>query len=335
MKRREFLALAGAAVALPQVAGAQKKVPRVALVSAAVPVTQMNADGAVGFAAFVREMASLGFVEGSTVRYERYTAPSTMAEQYARTIVGSMPDLILSNAATPTALAALAMDKVTPMVVLTGDLLGQGVVTNLAHPGGNVTGVSASAGPDAEGKMLSLLAEAVPAAKSVAYTNSGVGDEFGIVKQGYAQSVRTAASQLGLRMVPVVYPSGAGEAELSKMLDATKASGAEMVLFGTDPVVQANAMFVSQRAIGLRLPALSWFTGFTQAGGLASYGSNSADNGRKAARYAAAILGGMSPGSLPVLQPTVFDLSLNLKTANAIGLRIPPSLLAQATEVIS
>ena len=341
MRRRDFIAVVGASAdAWPLRAFAQQatRVPRAALVgvSGAVTVADMKIGGDPNWAAFLEEMESLGFVEGPTVTFDRYLTAATNAQDDARMIVASAPDVIFWDGATPTALAALEINQTIPMVVWTGDLLGQGVVSNLAHPGGNVTGISTTAGPDFEGKHLALLAEAVPFAKTFAYTNLGANGQFDASKTIYLQSVSNVASKLGLSMVPIVYAAGGGEAEFTKAFATISASKAEMVVFGADTALTAapQEAFLAKLALAARLPAIAPHTEFAELGGFLSYGANTPDLARRNADYVALILNGANPGDLPALQPTVFDLVVNLKTARAIGITIPQSLLLQATEVI-
>ena len=339
IRRRQFLALVGAAgaAAFPRIVFAQQpaKVPRIALArGGGGAVTDMTATGDPSWAAFIQELAKRGFVEGRTVVFERYTVSASNAEDIAHVIVASAPDIVFWGGSTNAAVAALPLTRTIPMVAITGDLLGQGLVTNLAHPGGNLTGVATTASPESEGKNLALLAEAVPRAKRFAYLQSGSGGQVRATAQSSFQAVIDAASQLGLVPVPVIFDNAGGDAELARAFDAILASKVEMVQFGRDSAVQIGSPLLAKLALAARMPAISPFVAFAEAGGLMSYGVNLYEVYRQAASYVALILNGAEPGNLPVLQPTIFDFAINQKTANAIGISIPASLLIQATQVI-
>lgn len=185
--------------------------------------------------------------------------------------------------------------------------------------------------------MLGLIAEVVPLAKTFAYTNTGTNGQWAPVKQAEVQSVTEAAGRLGLTMIPIIYAPGGGEAEYTKAFAAITASKAEMVVIGTDTSVSATAQqqVLAKLSSNARLPAIAPYGGFAAAGGLLAYGGDLPALARQCADYVAMILKGAKPGDLPVLQPTVFDLIVNQRTAKAIGASIPESLLIQATQVIS
>jgi ABC-type uncharacterized transport system substrate-binding protein len=207
MKRREFIVLAGVAALFPRITVAQQaaKVPRVALVTSAIAVDQMYVGKDLNWGAFVDQMAIDGFVEGKTVTYDRYLMPGGTQAQNddnARMILATKPDAIFWGGSPQIALSAKSLNTTIPMVAETGDVIGQGLVSNPGHPEGNLTGLSVTASADFEGKMLALLAEAIPRAKSFAYTNSGTGDQFRPLADIYVQSVSAAARRLGLTNDP-------------------------------------------------------------------------------------------------------------------------------------
>ncbi len=343
MKRRDFLSLAcgaGAVVVLPRVATAQAKVPRVVLVTGAIAVDQMEIGKDVNWGAFIDQMARNGFVEGRTVSYDRQLVPQAptpaIAQDNARRLLALSPDAFFWGGSTSNAIAALALNKTIPMIVESTDLFSEGVVTNVGRPGGNVSGVSVSAGPEYEGKKLALLAEAVSGARTIAYANSGANGQFRTGIEPFVKSVGDAAAKLRLTLVPIVYAPGGGEAEFKKVFAAIAASKAEMVLFGAEPSLTATSQqeIVAQLALAARVPAMFGDSGFVAAGGLMTYGANFPELARRCADYVAQVINGTKPGDLPVLQPAVFDLSINLKTARAIGVAIPQSILTQATRII-
>jgi putative ABC transport system substrate-binding protein len=222
------------------------------------------------------------------------------------------------------------------MILESGDLLAQGMVTNVARPGGNATGISVIAAPDHEGKVLSVLHEAAPAAKVFAYTQTGSDGQFRATARNVVESVTAAASRLGLMMVPLVYSGGGGEAEFADLFRRVMAAKVDMVLWGSEVGVTASVIqtLLANLALEARLPSIASETGYVRRGGLLGYGANYPFLARLCADYVALVLGGANPGDLPVQQPTVYDLGVNLKTARAIGVSIPPPILAQATLVI-
>jgi putative ABC transport system substrate-binding protein len=337
MRRRDFLALAGAAAAFPRVTFAQQaaKVPRVALVSSAVPTTATVIGGDANWSAFLDQMKSHGFVEGRTVVYERYLVPQDRANELVPPIIASAPDLIDFGGASAAALVAIPLSKTIPMVVYGGDLLAFGMVTNLAHPGGNVTGLMTVASLDAPAKLLALLSETVPSAKRFAYVVSGSGGKPLPVLQPAFDVATTAAAKLGVSLLPIFIETGVTtEANFAKAFEAIAANNVEAVLLGSDSTVQIGLPLLAKLAIAAKMPAICQFSAFPDAGGLLSYGPDFIYQSRQKGDYIALILNGTKPGDLPVLEPTVFLFEINLKTATAIGVTIPPSILAQATQVI-
>ena len=335
MRRRDFLTLAGAAAFIPSVALAQAKVPRVALASPAVPGIHIVIGGDAGWSAFLEQMASHGFVEGRTIIYERYLTPGTTAADNARLIVGSAPDAIFLDGATLTGVEALALTKTIPIVFTVGDPVGQGLVRSLAHPGGNITGIATGGTADISGKSLSLLAEAVPAAKRFAYVLAGSAGEALSNEQPSFDAAAAAAAKLGVSAVPVlVQPGATNDADYVRLFEAIVSSNVQGVQLSSDVTVQFGFPVEAKLALAARLPTIGPSPAFTDAGGLLSYGATLPPLWREAADYLAAILNGTKPADLPVILPTAFDLVVNLTTAKAIGVTIPQSILSQATDVI-
>jgi putative ABC transport system substrate-binding protein len=222
-------------------------------------------------------------------------------------------------------------------MVVVASLLDVGLVDNAAHPGGNITGVSPTGSPDEEGKNLGFLGQCVPGAKSVVYYTSGVGGmpTPGTITELGERASAAAAAKLGLSFTYVVGENTSiNEAEYRRAFAAGLSMRPDMIQFGRGTAVSAATELLAKLALDARMPTIAPYSAFAPAGGLISYGSNSIDYYRKAAGYVALILQGAKPGDLPVLQPTVFDFIVNLKTAKALGLTLPPSILAQATQVI-
>jgi putative ABC transport system substrate-binding protein len=342
MKRRDFLALTGAAAAAwPLTARAQqaaRKLVRIALQSGGPPTADMSEGGAAQWDAFIRELKRLGFEEGRTVIFERYSQAALIgadaAAKLALEIVASDPDLIFFGGASTAASAAAAANKIIPMVQVGGDALSQGLVTNMARPGGNVTALNVYADENAEAKNFDLLAQAVPHARKAAYVSAGDAGAFVTNSARHFATAQTAAAKLNISVDPIVVEDPQGEAQFVDAFVAMTRQGVEMIQFGLDTAINVGSPIIARLALATRLPAISPFLPFARAGGLISYGANLVDVYRRAAGYVAVILNGAKPGDLPVLQPQVFDFVINQQTAKAIGVTLPTSFLIQATEVI-
>jgi putative ABC transport system substrate-binding protein len=309
------------------------KVPRVAWGTGGI--TSVDELSGIGSSkAFVEEMARLGFIEGQTIIYERYATSSGRAEETARAIVASAPDVIFLLSTVTTTLEVMALTKSIPIVATSGDPLGQGIVGNLARPGGNVAAVASTGGSDSEAKVLSILAEVVPMATRLAYIGVGTGAQFNPAQQVYVRSATQAAARLGLLITTIAARDPADEQAFRDAFALATAANVQMVQFGMNTQISNNSTTLARLAPDAGLPAISPYETFAPAGGLVNYGSSSVYNARQAAGYLALVLNGAKPGDLPVLQPTVFDFVVNLKTARTLGITIPPSVLIQATEVI-
>jgi putative ABC transport system substrate-binding protein len=326
--RRRFLltSLAGA-VAAPPASEAQEpaKVGRIGWLAVHLAPNRHLSE------AFSQGLRDLGYVEGRNVvieyrdaegKFERF--PALAAE-----LVALKVDVIVAPT-TPAALAAKQVTRTIPVVfAYVADPVASGLVTSLARPGGNVTGLSALF-PELVGKSLEQLTQAVPGVSRVA-----------VLWQPGGQSERTdkdmlkgatgAARALGVRLQVV---EARGPVDFDRAFsDITRArAGALAVL--TSPMFVTERRRLVDLAARNRLPAVYGLREFVDAGGLMSYGSNTADVYRRAATYVDKILKGAKPADMPVEQPTKFDLVINLKTAKALGLTIPPSLLARADQVI-
>jgi len=322
MRRREFMALLAGAGTWSLAARAQQpaKMPRVGvLVSASSPHPFADA--------FWRGLHALGYSEGRNIKVEfRYTdARSDRAEEYAEELVRLNVDVIVAHYAIGTA-AAMAATRTIPIVMVHGAPLQLGAINSLARPGGNVTGLSAM---DAEigGKRVQLLRELIPNLSRIAVlattpTTSSFGPPF-------VEDLRLAATSVGLGFEPILI---GGPSEF-------RSAFAEMGKANVQAVI-VQAFFDPYRgtlidlASKYRLPYMSGNKEVTAAGGLVSMAANWSQLYERAAFYVDKILKGAKPGDLPVEQPTKFDVTLNMKTAQALGLTISPTLLAQIDEVI-
>ncbi len=277
--------------------------------------------------AFVQRLRELGWIEGRTVAIEyrwaegRYEHLAEIAAEFVRLKV----DVIVTYATPPVVAAKQATADIPIVSAVMGDPVGTGLVASLARPGGNVTGLSVLT-PDLAGKRLELLREVVPGLRRLAFLGN-VGNPITALEMG---EVQTAARTLGLDLVTL---------EIRRPEDIVPAfetlkSDAQALYVAGDPLVLANRVRINTLALVARLPAFYNERAYVEAGGLMSYGVNWPDLFRRTAELVDKILRGAKPGNIPVEQPTKFDLVINLTTAKALGLDVPPTLLARADEVI-
>jgi ABC-type uncharacterized transport system substrate-binding protein len=322
--RREFVALLGGAAAWPLAVRAQQsaKLPTIGFLGPLTPSAQSE-----WTAAFVQRLRELGWIEGRTVSIEyrwgegRTDHLAEIAAEFVRRKV----DVIIT-AGTAAVSATKQATPVIPIVFATaGDPVGTGLVASLARPGGNVTGLS-NQSADLPGKRLDLLRELIPKLRRLAIL-ANIGSPIGVLEMG---EVQTAAHTLGLEVVKV----GIRKAEdVGPAIEALTGRVDAMYVV-TDPLVNTNRIRINSLALGTGLPTMHGEMAYVQAGGLMAYGPNFPDLFRRAGDYADKILRGAKPADIPVEQPTKFDLAINLKTAKALGIEVPPSLLAIADEVI-
>ena len=322
MKRREFIGLLGGAAAWPLTARAQQAVGKIVTIGVLAIEPWPPID------TFRQALNNLGYIEGKNVRFEyRYAKGyNERLPELANDLVGLNVDVIVTWG-TDAVLAAKQATTTIPIVMGTiGDPLGSGIVTNLARPGGNVTG-SSSRAAELESKRLELLKEAVPGLSRVAILFNPTNHYMPLA----LQSAREGAQMLHVSLA--VY----------EVRDTTTLDAAFVTLTKDRPdalMVPADTFLVSQRsriaqfAIENKLPSVYTFRQYIEAGGLIAYTPNYHDLFRRAASYVDKILKGAKPGELPIGQPTKFQLVINLKTAKALGLVIPRVLLVGADQVI-
>ena len=283
--------------------------------------------------AFRQGLRDLGYVEGRNVVIESRDAEGKLERLPALAVelVALKVDVIVVGG-TPQALAAMQATRTLPIVfAAVGDPVTDGLVTSLARPGGNVTGFStSSAAPEIIGKRLELLTQSVPGVTraAVLWQPGGQGER---TNKDLLHGTDVAARALGLRLqvVEVRGPDDFGRA----FSDVTRARAGALTVLGTTMFFNARRRLVDLAAKN-RMPAVYPLREFVDAGGLMAYGQNLADLFRRAATYVDKIIKGAKPADLPVEQPTKFELVINLKTAKALGITIPQSVLARADEVI-
>jgi len=327
MRRREFIGVFGAAAAWPLVARAQQR-DRVRRIGVLMALAADDPAGQARFVAFVQTLQELGWTDGRNVRIDtRWVAgDAERFRRYAAELVALAPDVILASGGTGVGPLLQASRTVPIVFTQTQDPVGGGYVDSLARPGGNATGFTTME-YGSTGKYLELLKEIAPrmvraAILRDATTPQGIG-QFG--------AIQAVAPSLGVEVRPIDVHD---EPEIERAV-TTFARSANGGL-----IVTASAMTALHRGLIItlaaqhKLPALYWERFFVIDGGLISYGPDSIDPHRRAAGYVDRILKGEKPADMPVQAPTKYQLVINLKTAKALGLTVPQSLLARADEVI-
>ena len=323
MRRRDFIAVVGnAAIAWPRAARAQeKKIDRVGvlLLDNAAAVLSASFLGAVR-----DELRKAGYVEQQNVLFDFVSAEGKIDRlpKLAAVLVASKVDLIVALL-TPCAHAAQQATREIPIVAYAGDPVETGLVASLARPGGNITGVSAMTS-QLHGKCVELFKDMLPSTHRIgAIINAADTSSKPILDQ-----IQNAGKMTGIEIAPTVFVRSPGEIDAA--FTAVKKEGADAVILqGSIPT-----RIAAELALAHRLPAATAFRPFAEAGGLMSYSVSFAEAFQMTAISAVKILHGAKPADLPVEQPTKFDLVINMKTANALGLTVPPTLIARADEVI-
>jgi putative tryptophan/tyrosine transport system substrate-binding protein len=331
MKRRHFMAALGA-LALPAVVRGQLAPgsrPRLAIVSPAEPeaLMQDNSENRYHRALFA-ELRRLGHVEGQNLTVERYGREKDAAGSgpIVETVIKSKPDVIYVIG--PGAFLFKQATSTIPIVALTGDPLQQRLIDTLAHPGGNVTGVSVDAGPTIYGKRVALLHEMFPGMKRLAFLTSRFQWE------GQVSAVRAAAKALGAGVVDLPFDLPTGEAVFRDAIAKAKGEDANAIMVGDNPDTMTNRALIADLIGQAGWPAIYPFVEFVDVGGLMAYSFDLTELFERAADDIHAILGGANPGDIPFYQASKFELSLNLKTAKALSLNVPATLLAAAERVV-
>jgi ABC-type uncharacterized transport system substrate-binding protein len=332
MQRREFIALLGSAATWPLAARAQQPAtqPRIAIFHPAIPTTLLTeTGGGSAWRAFFGELRRLGYVEGENLIIERYSAEGHH-ERYAglaREIVTRNPDLIVTGT-NPVVIAFKAATSTIPIVAFMLDPLKAGLITSLARPGGNLTGITLDAGIEIWGKRLEMLKEAIPSTVKAAFLGmrDGWDDSFG-------QVLRDAGDRLGISLIWML-PQQGTPSEIERVFDVMGQQRPDAVLVSGEGDLYAHRQLIAELAQRNRLPAMCPYRDYVDAGGLMAYTVDLAELLRRMANDVHQILNGAKPGDIPIYQPTKFELLINLKTAKALDLTLPPSLLSRADEMI-
>ena len=329
MRRREFITFFGvAALAGPRAARAQQA-DRVRRVGVLMSRAAGDPEEQARFAGFLQGLQKLGWTDGRNVRidYRWAAADADRSRTYAAELVALAPDVILASGSTSVA-ALLQTTRTVPIVFVNViDPVGAGYVARLARPGGNATGFTAFE-YSLSGKWLELLKEIAPNLTRIAILRdpalaAGIGQ--------FAAIQAMAPSSFGVELSPIDVRDG-GEIERDVAALARESNGGLIVTGSSSAAVHRE--LIVMLAARHRLPAVYPFRYFITSGGLISYGPDPIDEFRRAAGYVDRILKGEKAADLPVQAPTTYELAINLKTAKALGLTLPPSLLARADEVI-
>jgi len=331
MRRREFLAALGGAAALPVAspiaAWTQERVPRIGIL---VAHAETDRAGQANVAAFRDGLQKLGWIEGRNIRIETRWAATDLGllQQFAKELVATKPDLILS-ANTPTTAALLQQTRTIPIIFANvSDPVGDGFLTSLPRPGGNVTGFS-NLEASMAGKWVEFLKEVAPKVTKVAAmfnpdSSPGRGEYFLGPLQAAARSFGVAVSAA---------PVG-DKAAIESVVAALARQPNSGLIVTSDIFVIAHRVEITSLAVRYQVPGVYPFKVFAEVGGLLSYGSDLVDNYGRAAAYVDRILKGDKPNELPVQAPVKFELVINLKTAKALNLTVPLPLQQRADEVI-
>jgi putative ABC transport system substrate-binding protein len=327
MRRREFITALGGAAVWPRAAHAQQH-DRVRQIGVLTTQAESDQETRAWVTAFVTRLRELGWKEGENVQidYRWGGGDATRTATLAKELVDLRPDVLLA-ANYSSAVALRQYTLVIPIVfALVGDPAAAGLVTNLAHPEGNITGFSNyefSIGS----KWIEALKECAPGLRRAAVFFDPSTPNWPL----YVRAIEAAAAALGVRLIPFSVQSDA-EIESAFAAFTTEPNGAVMAVPSTSVVLHRKEIIAL--AARHRLPAIYPYRFFVAEGGLMSYGTDAVDQYRQAASYVHRLLKGEKPADLPVQQPTKFVFVINLRTAKALGLTVPPTLLATADEVI-
>ena len=327
MRRREFISLLGGAAAWPVAARAQQP-ERMRRIGALLPATADDPQRQAWFGAFLQGLAQSDWIIGRNVQIDTRWATGNVdaVRRHAAELAALAPDVILASGASTVGPLLQATRTVPIVFAAVADPVGAGFVNSLAQPGGNTTGFMAFE-YSISGKWLELLKQIAPSVTRVAVLRdssitSGIG-QFGVI-QAMAPLLMVEVSHVNVR--------DATEIERSIISFARFSNGGLIITAGGLPYIHLN--LIVKLAAQHRLPAVYFERAFAAAGGLMSYGPDLVDQFRRAAGYVDRILKGEKPADLPVQAPTKYELVLNLKTAKALGLEVPPTVLARANEVI-
>ena len=326
MRRRDFIALVGGATAWPVAARAQQG-ERLRRIGLLMSTAAGDAEGRARIAAFLDELQKLGWIDGRSARIDtRWPTSMQEVRKYSAELVGLAPDVLLATGSASLADFLEATRTVPIVFVNVGDPVGGGFVESLARPGGNATGFSFTE-YGVSVKWLELLKEIAPSLARVAVLR----DARQASGSGQFGAIQAVAPSFGVELSPIDVRDAS---DIERAIAAFVRSAKAGLIITTGQMTLVHRDLIISLAARYGLPAVYWNRFYPAAGGLISYGPDPIDPYRRAADYVDRILKGEKPADLPVQAPTKFDLVINLTTAKALGLEVPPSLLARADEVI-
>ena len=334
MRRREFITLLGGTVASPLVARAQQpaKTKRIAVVSSALPVANMVARGKdLFYRAFFDELSRRGLVEGKNLIVERFSAegqPDRFA-QLVPHVVDTRPDAIFAGE-TGLGLAFKAATTTIPIVTASSDPVASGLVSNLARPGGNITGTANDAGLQIWGKRIGLLKETLPQLSNVRILMQ-TQDRW---ESPFGSAIRQAAKAARIAVNAVWFDGRIDEAEYRRVFAAFEQDRPDALMVAEYTIHLVNAATIVELAAKHRLPALYALQGFVEIGGLMTHSADREELGRSIGYQIGQILNGTNPGDIPYNLVSRYELALNLKTAKSLGIEFPATLLGSADLII-
>jgi putative ABC transport system substrate-binding protein len=321
MRRRSFLTALSGAAAWSMTAQAQSKPYHIGFLS------QQPGQSSLFSRTFAEALRELGYVEGQNIVIEwRFTPDGAKLPELAAELVGLNLDLIVTGAGPAIRAARQATSTIPIVMSFSGDPVGTGLVPSLSRPGGNLTGLSFMS-PDLSAKRVEVLLEAFPAVRRLATLWNPEDPVYALE----LERTEKAARGLGLTLLPIaVRTPGEFESAFGEMV----AAGADGLVVFAHALTIANSRSLVEIANRQRFPTMYGLREYVVEGGLMAYGPRVTDLFRRAASYVDRILKGAKPGDLPVEQPTRFELAINLKTARALGLTVPRSVLLRADHVI-
>jgi putative ABC transport system substrate-binding protein len=333
VKRRDFIAIAGCALATRPLAGVAQQSPKWPRIAIAIPTgnadQMVREDGLGIWPGFLSELRRLGYVEGANLVVERYSAEdqSERFGEFVDDVVSRIPTLIVT-VPNPFARRFVEKTKAIPIVAIMADPVEYGLVTSLAHPGGNLTGVSVDAGRELWGKRLQIIKDVVPSTSRVAFLGVRTGpSDFNM------RSLQMASERLGLSVTSMSITQST-EAAYREAFAATGPGSPDAIVVSDVAQLTPYRGLIAELATVHRVPTMLPFRDDIKRGALMAYGTDLVMLGRKLAGQVAKILAGAKPGDIPIEQATRFVFAINLKTAAAMGFTFPPAVLAQADEVI-
>ena len=323
MIRRDFITLfGGAAATWPLVARAQQpaKMKRIAFVHPSAKVSEMSVSSQTYYRDFFEELSRLGYIEGQNLGVERYSGEG-QSERYAelvRNVVNTHPDLIVTLGARLSLDFKMATTTI-PIVTIMFDPVAQGLVTSIARPGGNITGVTIAGGFEIMGKRMGLLVEAMPKLSTLGY----------LASRSYWEDIRGAAAReaakrAGISLKAALLDTTFNDAEYQRVFTSMEQDRADALMVSEEAEHIANRATIVELAAKGRIPTIYPIREFVEAGGLMAYSIDLAVIYRRLASQIDMVLKGANPGEIPFFQPTKFEMSINLKTAKTLGLEMPP-----------